>query len=215
VLPVGWLIFAVAVAILLSMWVTFTLTRLDRLHARVDAAWAALDAQLVRRAAALLHVAEAPESGADPQQRVGFEAVARAAMDLESPERRQTVENAVGRSVAEIAEAPHSIAEPALAEVREAAARVLVARRFYNDAVRDTRALRARRMPRLLRLAGHVELPQFFDIDDTVPPQTGLPPAQPVTQPPDPGRPQTGSPQAPSDTNTLSPEHAPERQDGS
>ena len=176
-LPVGWLIFAVVVAILVSMWVTFTLTRLDRLHARVDAAWAALDAQLVRRAAALLHVAEAPDSGADAGQRERFEADARAAMNLELPERRQAVENAVGRSVSEIAEAPHAIAEPALDEIREAAARVLVARRFYNDAVRDTRALRARRMPRLLRLAGHAELPQFFDIDDTVPPVTtpGIP----------------------------------------
>jgi len=187
VLPVGWLIFAVAVAILLSMWVTFTLTRLDRLHARVDAAWAALDAQLVRRAAALLHVAEAPDSGADARQRQRFEADARAALNLESPERRQAVENVVGRSIAEIAEAPNTIAEPALAEIREAAARVLVARRFYNDAVRDTRALRARRMPRLLRLAGHVALPQFFDIDDTLPPVTvpsALGRAQPlVTQP--------------------------------
>jgi hypothetical protein len=35
--------------------------------------------------------------------------------------------------------------------------------------VRDTRALRARRMPRLFRLAGRRELPEFFDIDDTVP----------------------------------------------
>jgi hypothetical protein len=48
---------------------------------------------------------------------------------------------------------------------------VQVARRFYNDAVRDTRTLRARRMPRLLHLAGRVELPQFFDIDDTEPPE--------------------------------------------
>jgi hypothetical protein len=46
---------------------------------------------------------------------------------------------------------------------------VLIARRFYNDAVRDTRTLRARRMPRLLRLAGRRSLPQFFDIDDTPP----------------------------------------------
>ena len=56
-------ILAVVVAILLTIWITFTLTRLDRLHARVDAAQAALDAQLVRRAAALLHVAEAPDTG--------------------------------------------------------------------------------------------------------------------------------------------------------
>ena len=183
-LPVGWLIFAVVVAILVSMWVTFTLTRLDRLHARVDAAWASLDAQLVRRAAALLHVAEAADSGADPDQRRRFEEVARSALDLESPERRQTVENAVGRAVADLAETPCAVGEAAIAEVREAAARVLVARRFYNDAVRDTRALRARRMPRVLRLAGRVQLPEFFDIDDTVPPDTGPPaPARPQSAP--------------------------------
>jgi hypothetical protein len=50
---------------------------------------------------------------------------------------------------------------------------VLIARRFYNDAVRDTRTLRRRRLPRLLHLAGRRELPQFFDIDDTVPQQLG------------------------------------------
>ena len=44
---------------------------------------------------------------------------------------------------------------------------MLIARRFFNDAVRDTRTLRARRMPRLLHLAGRRELPQFFDIDDS------------------------------------------------
>ncbi len=54
-------------------------------------------------------------------------------------------------------------------ELAESAMRVMIARRFYNDAVRDTRTLRARRMPRLLRLAGHRSLPRFFDIDDTVP----------------------------------------------
>jgi hypothetical protein len=47
-------------------------------------------------------------------------------------------------------------------------------------------------MPRVLRLAGRVELPQFFDIDDTLPPDP--PTSQPagpgnVTSPPD----QTGN----------------------
>jgi hypothetical protein len=62
-----------------------------------------------------------------------------------------------------------AVGDEAGAELREAAARVQVSRRFYNDAVRDTRTLRARRMPRLLRLAGTADLPQFFDIDDTLP----------------------------------------------
>jgi hypothetical protein len=168
-LPVGWLVVAVVVAILLSMWVTFTLTRLDRLHARVDAARAALDAQLVRRAAALLHVVEEPDTPLDAAERAQLQAVALAATSPDGPERREAVENAVGRAVTRLVGGTELAAEAA-AELREAAARVQVARRFYNDAVRDTRTLRSRRMPRLLHLAGRVDLPQFFDIDDTEPP---------------------------------------------
>lgn len=168
-LSVGWLVFAVLIAILLTMWVTFTVTRLDRLHARVDAAQAALDAQLVRRAAALLSVSESPDSQLEPQQRLRIEAVAHAALDPELPERRSGAENAVGRTVAELVDGPTALRKEVRAELRETAARVLIARRFYNDAVRDTRTLRMRRMPRALRLAGRRDLPQFFDIDDTVP----------------------------------------------
>jgi len=178
VLPVGWLVLAVVVAVVLSMWITFTLTRLDRLHARVDAARAALDAQLVRRAAALLHVAEtAPEHRLGPADRARYEAVAQTALTPGLTERREAVENTVGRAVAELAEGGAALSADAGAELREAAARVQVARRFYNDAVRDTRALRARRMPRTLRLAGRVALPAFFDIDDTLP--RDAPSAQP------------------------------------
>ncbi len=182
-LSVGWLVFAVLIAILLTMWVTFTVTRLDRLHARVDAAQAALDAQLVRRAAALLSVSESPDSQLDPQQRCRLEAVAHAALDPALPERRSGAENAVGRAVTELVDGPTGLRAEVRAELRETAARVLIARRFYNDAVRDTRTLRMRRMPRTLRLAGRRGLPQFFDIDDTVPspaePEAATEPDQP------------------------------------
>jgi hypothetical protein len=171
-LPVGWLVFAVFVAVLLTMWVTFTLTRLDRLHARVDAAQAALDAQLVRRAAALLHVAEAADSGVAEHRRAYYETVAGAALNVDAAE-RHGVENAVGRALTELAASTPAVREDAAAELREAAARVLIARRFYNDAVRDTRTLRARRMPRMLHLAGRRAMPQFFDIDDTLPVDAG------------------------------------------
>ena len=169
-LPVGWLVLAVVVAVLLSMWVTFTATRLDRLHARVDAAQAALDAQLVRRAAALLHVAESPDSGVPDDRRACYDAVAQAALSAGAEgEERQTAENAVGRAVAELGQQPQPLRPDAAEELREAAARVLIARRFYNDAVRDTRALRVGRMPRALHMAGRRALPLFFDIDDTLP----------------------------------------------
>lgn len=179
-LPVGWLIAAVLVAILLSMWITFTLTRMDRLHARVDAARAALDAQLVRRAAALMQVAEGARGALPDEQRAFYQVTAQAALTPAGPGGREAVENAVGRAVTQLVATSQRLPEDAVAELHEAAVRVQVSRRFYNDAVRDTRALRARRMPRLLRLAGRAEPPQFFDIDDT-PPETasGKPPDAP------------------------------------
>jgi hypothetical protein len=164
----GWFVLAVVLAVVLTAWVTFTLTRLDRLHARVDAAQAALDAQLVRRVAAVLHVVDAADSPLSPADRLRFEALTRRALAA-SGEERQSAENEVGRAVVELVDGPARLSAPASAELAEAAVRVLISRRFYNDAVRDTRSLRGRRMPRLLHLAGHRELPQFFDIDDTVP----------------------------------------------
>jgi len=174
VLPVGWFVLAVLVAVLLTIWVTFTLTRLDRLHARVDAAQAALDAQFVRRAAALLHVAESPDSGVAGQHRAFYEMVAQTALNADGAERPRA-ENAVGRALTDLAVSAPVLRTDATAELHEAAARVLIARRFYNDAVRDTRTLRARRMPRLLHLAGRRAMPQFFDIDDTLPVHTEVP----------------------------------------
>jgi hypothetical protein len=135
----------------------------------VDAARAALDAQLVRRAAALMQVAESAGPRLGEEERAFYQVSAQAALTPAGPDGREAVENAVGRAVAQLAAAPHGLPDDAVAELHEAAVRVQVSRRFYNDAVRDTRALRARRLPRLLRLAGRAGLPPFFDIDDTPP----------------------------------------------
>ncbi len=159
-LSVGWLIAAVLVAVLLTSWVTFTVTRLDRLHARVDAAQAALDAQLVRRSTALRRAAE------PLPDRQRFDQVATVALNAADPD-REAAENEVGRVITELAVVPEQVGPDEAVELHEACVRVAIARRFYNDAVRDTRVLRGRRMPRILHLAGHRELPQFFDIDDT------------------------------------------------
>ena len=55
-------------------------------------------------------------------------------------------------------------------EVRVAGDRVLLARRFHNDAVRATLRLRRRRLVRWFRLAGTAEWPRAFEIDDAPPP---------------------------------------------
>ncbi|HTZ45609.1 MAG TPA: hypothetical protein VMB79_17245 [Jatrophihabitans sp.] len=174
-LSAGWFVLAVVLASLLTAWIILTLTRLDRLHARVDAAQAAMDAQLVRRAAAVQHLAEMPGNGVPDQLADRLSAAARDALAVPAAERanldptshRQAAENQVGHAITELAGFRDRLPGAAAEELAEAAARVQIARRFFNDAVRDTRTLRARRMPRLLHLAGRRELPQFFDIDDS------------------------------------------------
>ncbi len=67
-------------------------------------------------------------------------------------------------------ENPHRLPAALLADLDGTATRIGLARRFYNDAVRDTRALRRRRLPRVLRLHASRPLPRYFDIDDRLDP---------------------------------------------
>src|SRR4029077_17058931 len=79
---------------------------------------------------------------------------------------RETAENELS---AELAMVDTSALRPALiAELADAEARVLLARRFHNDAVRDTLALRERRLVRWLRLGGTAPLPTYFEIVERV-----------------------------------------------
>ncbi|HUR51474.1 MAG TPA: NUDIX hydrolase [Mycobacteriales bacterium] len=155
----------VGIIVLLALYVTWTAGRLDRMHARVDAAWAALDAQLVRRAAAanalLALVPPGPEAD-------GLHDRAAAAL-VAGEQGRDVVENSLTRALrAAVPLLPATpAAEQALAELEAASSRVGLARSFHNSAVHATQGLRRRRMPRLLRLAGHRAMPVFFDVDDT------------------------------------------------
>jgi hypothetical protein len=155
----------VLVVILLASYVTWTAGRLDRMHARVDASWAALDAQLVRRAAAAR--ALLPLLPAGPATAALEQAASRA---LDAGEAgREVVENDLSRALRAVTPLLPSAAEAehVRAELETAATRVGLARSFHNSAVQDTRELRRRRLPRALRLAGRRELPAFFDVDDT------------------------------------------------
>jgi hypothetical protein len=126
-------------------------SRLDRLHVRTDAAWAALDAALRRRAGAVraLPCDAALRHAADAALRAG-------------PAWREEAENELGRLLGAL----HRQALPpaVVTQLADIEQRVLIARRVYNDAVRDTLALRSRRMVRWFRLAGTAPMPRYFEI---------------------------------------------------
>ncbi|MEU2349990.1 hypothetical protein [Modestobacter sp. NPDC049651] len=155
-----WLLLAAGtVLVLLLAWVSWTLTRLRRLAGRVRRAQGVLDGALLRRAE--LAAALAREHPDDLGPGLAGELAERAAGARDpAAGDREAAENALGRALRRV---PAGLVPP---ELDDAGVRVGLARRFYNDAVRDTRALRRRRLPRLLRLHARRPEPRFFDIDD-------------------------------------------------
>lgn len=121
-------------------------TRLDRLHVRTDAAWIALDAALSGRALVMDELGVGPAAG--PRTALGGG--------------REDMENELSRALAML---DRTGLDPVrAARLADAEQRVVIARRVYNDAVRDTRALRSHRKVRWLRLAGTAALPRYFEI---------------------------------------------------
>lgn len=159
----AWLIIlAVVLVILLALvagWAYQTANRLDRLHVRYDLSWQALDAALARRA--VVARAVAADAGVAQGRRLS-----RLADIAERAERssRETAENELSAALSrvDVALLPAAL----VAELADAEARVLLARRFHNDAVRDTLALRERPVVRWLRLGGHAPLPTYFEITE-------------------------------------------------
>lgn len=156
----------VAVLVLVAITATVLVTRarrLDRLHRRTDAAGAALVAALDRRAAVVRVVTATagPAALSEPDRRALREAT-RAAEVAGAGEDREAAENDLVRRLRPLDGS--ALPDDLAAELADAHERVAVARRVHNDAVRDTRALRSRRMVRYLRLAGTAPAPRFFEI---------------------------------------------------
>jgi len=143
-----------------AAWAYQTANRLDRLHVRYDLSWQALDGALARRA--VVARAVAANSGATQ-----LATLADAAERAPRPA-REACENQLSGALATVD--PASLPAGLIAELADAEARVLLARRFHNDAVRDTLALRERRLVRLLRLGGTAALPSYFEIAERAQP---------------------------------------------
>lgn len=159
----------VAVLVAVAVWAYGTANRLDRLHVRSDLSWQSLDSALARRAvvARAVGAAVVPTGyafGVAPSPELDGKRLTALADQAERADRehREAAENRLSAALAAV---PNEALAPQLvAELADAEARVLIARRFHNDAVRDTLALRTRRPVRWLRLGGTAPLPTYFEI---------------------------------------------------
>jgi hypothetical protein len=160
--------------VLLGLYLRGLAGRLDRLHVRVEASADALDAQLVRRSGVALELAT---SGLlDPASSMLLAGAAHAAQAAEHPTREES-ESGLSQALRATLDAPEAAAVLRSSETGreladEAAAacqRVVLARRFHNDAVAATLRLRRHRLVRSLHLAGRAPLPATFECDDRPP----------------------------------------------
>ncbi|GEL18106.1 hypothetical protein [Pseudonocardia asaccharolytica] len=143
--------------------------RLDRLHVRTDAARAGLEAALDRRSRVAGRIAAALHAGG--RDATALHSALTGARTAAAND-RESAENALTRALSEIDRS--AVADGVVRELVDAEQLVILARRVYNDAVRDTLGLRSRRLVAWLRLAGTAPLPRYFDIADPDPmPTTG------------------------------------------
>ncbi|MEU1841597.1 hypothetical protein [Micromonospora chersina] len=150
-----WVVGAVLVLGLVSAYLIWTAGRVERLQVRAESAARALDAHLLRRAAAAAVLAE---------QRYGVELYAAARIALDAvPEEREAAENDLTRQLRTVELDPD---DPACEAVVAASRRLALARQVHTDLVRDARSARSRPLVRLFRMGRGREWPRYFDIDD-------------------------------------------------
>lgn len=151
---------------LFAIWyLTFTASRLDRLHHRVEISWASLDALLQRRAAIALEMAHIQTL--DPAAAVVLTRSAYLAREAEMAERSEA-EESLTNAIALISESEDFHREyPELSERLEVVTqKIRIAIGIHREAVSTTKAQRSRLVVRLFRLAGSAPLPVVHPFEE-------------------------------------------------
>ncbi|WP_129669675.1 hypothetical protein [Phytoactinopolyspora endophytica] len=170
-----WIPVVVFVLLLLGVYLSWTAGRLDRLHARVDASRAVLDAELLRRSASALELATT--GLLDPATSVVIADAASRARTVDDDGRYQAESDLTAvlcaaledpEDVAGLRDEVPGLAQP-LDELSLACRRAAHARRFHNEVVRGAQRLRRKLVVRWLHLAGYAPWPETAELDDTVP----------------------------------------------
>jgi hypothetical protein len=178
-----WFVLAFIGVLTVAWYFSFTASRLDRLHHRVEGARATLDAQLVRRAEAAVELATSglldPASGLLV---AGAASDALAAGEAESapegadPAGRETAESDLSHALDQALDDEtvgvargSELGDQLLDRLESAGHRVQLGRRFHNQAVTDAQRVRRKRVVRWFRLAGRAAMPQTFEMDDELP----------------------------------------------
>ena len=153
--------------VLIGWYLSFSASRLDRLHHKVETSWATLDALLQQRAA-LAHEIVA-ESNLDPATAYLISTSATAARDANIIE-RSAAESVLSEALKLVQNAAldNSLELPSelLVELSDLTSKVKLAINIHLEAVNATRNVRSQLIIRLFRLAGKAPLPVRYAFED-------------------------------------------------
>ena len=153
--------------VLIGWYLSFSASRLDRLHHRVETSWATLDSLLQKRAALAQEIVA--ESNLDPATSYLISTSATAARDANIIE-RSAAESVLSEALKLVQNAAlnNSLELPSelLVELSDLTSKVKLAINIHLEAVNATRNVRSQLIIRLFRLAGKAPLPVRYAFED-------------------------------------------------
>ena len=163
-----WLV-AACILLIILWYLSFTATRLDRLHHRVETSWANLDVLLQKRASVALEIAHSDI--ADPASSMLLTAAAYQARDANIQNRSQAesgLSGALGLLLEDAEQLTTAADSALLTELSGLTDKVRVGIAIHTDAVARTHMVRNKLIVRIFRLAGTAPLPITYEFEADV-----------------------------------------------
>ena len=155
------------VLILFAWYLSFSASRLDRLHHRVETSWEHLDALLQRRAALALEISHQAEL--DPATALILTQSAYVSRE-ESIVDRNDAERSLSESLKFLRDSAKNdeiqISVPLLHELTALTEKITLAISIHLEGVNSVSKLRAKPIYRLFHLAGKATLPKIYSFEE-------------------------------------------------
>ena len=156
-----------AVFAVLTFWyLSFSASRLDRLHHRVETSWATLDSLLQRRAAIALEIARSAITDPATSLLLTASAYQARSADIEDRSSAESVlSGALGMMLAERESIVAKSDQALLHELEQLSDKIKVASAIHVESVTRTQLIRSKLVFRLFRLAGTAPLPVTYEFE--------------------------------------------------
>jgi hypothetical protein len=155
-----------ALALSIFWYLSFSASRLDRLHHRVETSWATLDSLLQRRAAIALEIARSAIT--DPATSLLLTASAYQARSADVEDRssaESVLSGALGMMLLERESIVAKSDQVLLQELEQLTDKIKIAIAIHVEAVTRTQLIRRKIVFRLFRLAGTAPLPVTYEFE--------------------------------------------------